>query len=1236
MLENVLAERKTRFFVSYSRKDEPTVLKLVAALEAASDLEALRDKKDILPGEEWRGRLEGLVVAADVVLVCLSPDSIASPEVKNEIETANRLSKRILPVVLRRLEAAAPAAVASLNYFFLTDDKSWDAEIASLRTAIHTNIGWLREHTRIGELSQKWQTDGKRADTLLRGGALDEAERWASNQPDFAPAPSPLQRDFIATSRRAATGRQRNWTIGSLLVAAVAIVLTVIALWQRNVAVEQRTEATARRLSAEAQLVLSDPLARGETAVRNLLVSLTLAPAADARQALSVGTNRLEPKRVGNLPLPEEVKVPAVDPMLADESPLTFSDDGVWLGMVAEGEALFWNVRTRTLERRYPLPKGGKVAVLRFAPGRSQALISQREAGATEPNAWTVIDLSKPDSRSLTSAEAFDVRIVGRTILMLAKTKDGGAAVVDLTDGKTIATPSLNAKEEAIAFGRIVDPLSGFMGLRGYAAGGGFAVIVLIDGKGAGTFAPVGPGEAKSFLLPSGAQPIALGAFGLALAIRVPGANDQAIALATGKPIWQASTADAHIKKFARDGRFLVIEDRGGVRLESLESLGGGQGLLIENSRRTDYDMSTQSDLSRYTPIVAVGLAERSQAVATAWKDGRIALWEATIMPRFGALPMPSPDFQPLARFDHGQDLGSQVRWVQLPSLFISPSGRFVASESLGLKTNPAGGVTGMDPLVRIWDRYRGGEIARFRPASFLMLASFAPGDDLLATVELPQPTADGREQSVRLALWTLREAEPAIESRREGAVALSEPANAPAKARGPLMIRAVSMRSAAAIWVGFDLKVRAMNLATGDIEAIDDVSGPVAEMWSGVADGGPSEGERKKPSLTEVLARARGTFSLTLDAPFFPLPLTTFSPAPETPLPLFPLAVSGDGRRALLVAGTSVRFYGLDGAPRLLRTLDLGPMRAKAFGIRGGVGAAISRDGETFAISVLAAADEPQKGDAPKLSAAHLVFAADAATPQKSLTSEVLSLLPAGMVPRETIVALGPKAAMAVVDEIVTSEDKRVRPVRRAVLRDLTSGRDIVAFPARELTMGPTGLREADGSSVAAGFDALGTRLAVLRDRPDCPMKIETSTAWMPISVPSCPERSIEIEVWDLTAGKQIGASRFVVNPEKGEPPGPGASAFSLPGAAPYAVNLTDPATVVATGATLRGVNSDEGWKLEVELVGRSLAVGADDAMRRTACERLPLPIAQFDRAAWNALLPDESFRPICSRLSP
>jgi hypothetical protein len=244
-------------------------------------------------------------------------------------------------------------------------------------------------------------------------------------------------------------------------------------------------------------------------------------------------------------------------------------------------------------------------------------------------------------------------------------------------------------------------------------------------------------------------------------------------------------------------------------------------------------------------------------------------------------------------------------------------------------------------------------------------------------------------------------------------------------------------------------------------------------------------------------------------------------APSPEAPIPLLPLAVSGDARRAALLAGTSVRLYALDGPPRLLRAVDIAPWVLHGAGFTGALGTAMSRDGKTFTVTVLGlkSADNQSPPRPENMEANHLVFTPDALAPAQILHGELLPPTPFGMVSRDQIIALSPNARTAVIDQIVEEQSRgRSRYLRRARVRDLTSGLDILTFPDREVTIGPSGLLEADGSSgVMAGFDATGSRLAMAREGANCPMTIATTMAWMPVSVPSCSERRIEIEFGTL-----------------------------------------------------------------------------------------------------------------------
>jgi hypothetical protein len=87
------------FFASYSHKDVDTVKPLVSLLRITG-AEVFRDQDSILPGKKWGLVLTESLQHADAVIVFWSRSAAASQEVQREYETAIRLQKDIIPVIL--------------------------------------------------------------------------------------------------------------------------------------------------------------------------------------------------------------------------------------------------------------------------------------------------------------------------------------------------------------------------------------------------------------------------------------------------------------------------------------------------------------------------------------------------------------------------------------------------------------------------------------------------------------------------------------------------------------------------------------------------------------------------------------------------------------------------------------------------------------------------------------------------------------------------------------------------------------------------------------------------------------------------------------------------------------------------------------------------------------------------------------------------------------------------------
>ncbi|TAK14707.1 MAG: toll/interleukin-1 receptor domain-containing protein [Anaerolineae bacterium] len=90
-----------RVFISYSRKDLEFVKRLAADLEARG-LAVWLDKGDIHPGADWRKALVDAVTDCAAFLLVLSPDSVKSQYVQQELAMAEAHKKAIIPLFYRQ------------------------------------------------------------------------------------------------------------------------------------------------------------------------------------------------------------------------------------------------------------------------------------------------------------------------------------------------------------------------------------------------------------------------------------------------------------------------------------------------------------------------------------------------------------------------------------------------------------------------------------------------------------------------------------------------------------------------------------------------------------------------------------------------------------------------------------------------------------------------------------------------------------------------------------------------------------------------------------------------------------------------------------------------------------------------------------------------------------------------------------------------------------------------------
>jgi tetratricopeptide (TPR) repeat protein len=209
----------------------------------------------------------------------MSPESLKSERCEWEIDKTRQLSKRLLPVVhINVPEQSVPENLRRLNYIYFSS-RSFTKALSELAVALRTDIEWVREHTRLGELAERWAAHGYSEELLLRGVQLDEVSAWVGRRPDEAPEISATQTKFLKASRAAALTRvaDEKKRLEELLLAqtqhaeavlrarnrtrvglVVSTLLTLIAGWKWFEEKQQQLRAATQQERAENALAVAN------------------------------------------------------------------------------------------------------------------------------------------------------------------------------------------------------------------------------------------------------------------------------------------------------------------------------------------------------------------------------------------------------------------------------------------------------------------------------------------------------------------------------------------------------------------------------------------------------------------------------------------------------------------------------------------------------------------------------------------------------------------------------------------------------------------------------------------------------------------------------------------------------------------------------------------------------------------------------------------------------------------
>ena len=136
------SKRLLKIFISYASQDKTVVQELSKRLASEGWIDPWVDEKKLLPGQDWRAKIEEAVESSDSVIICLSSNSVSKEGfVQKELRYAREIAlekpeETIFIIPLRLDECDVPRGLRFYqwaDYFAEKKDETYGALVESLK-----------------------------------------------------------------------------------------------------------------------------------------------------------------------------------------------------------------------------------------------------------------------------------------------------------------------------------------------------------------------------------------------------------------------------------------------------------------------------------------------------------------------------------------------------------------------------------------------------------------------------------------------------------------------------------------------------------------------------------------------------------------------------------------------------------------------------------------------------------------------------------------------------------------------------------------------------------------------------------------------------------------------------------------------------------------------------------------------------------------------------------------------